>query len=970
MSQTELSAVADIPASPPQDRGGAPGESECVLLDERVAHSFRTFTATAGLIATGTGLTVLLGWTLGSEMMQAFIPGHTTMKANTAFCVVASGLALFVLQAHKLDRIRWSWIVRGLSLPSILIASATLLEYLLGRNFGIDELIFRDVTTVGTTYPGRTAPNTALSLLLIAVATLLLISVRPSLRYLAQKLAVVSGVLAALALLGYTFAISGLYGLGQHAKMALPAAIGLFLLSAGVACATVEHGFMRPLVSQGSGGMMLRRLLPLGVLVPWIVGFLVAEGSRWRIYGGDTDDMLFAIAVMVIFAIVLYANGRALNRVDADRERVQESLRSSSEQWQLTFDCMSEGLSYHDVDYRIVGSNSAFRNMLGGVEVLGQKCYHTVHCTEGPHDDCPMQKTLKTGKSEESEIYEPRLEKHLLVRTDPVKDSSGNVVRVVHVVEDITERKRAEENIRRLAAIVEQSFDAIFSADLNGKILSWNKAAEQIYGYSAAEAIGSTLSIFCPPEAPNEWTEIHSRIDQGKRVENVEKIRMRKDGSRFCASLTVSPMRDAHGTIIGSSATARDITEAKNAEQEIARRKIETERARAELGAVVDSMGEGLYQIDVQACIVFMNAAAERMLGYKLDDVRGRRMHDVIHAELPDGTPRPAHDCPLVKGVAKGEHHHEEEDFFKRKDGTFFPVEYTSSPLIVEKQVAGSVVSFRDISERKRSEEERARLLELERQARREIEARKAEIEQLNEELEQRVRLRTLELEVSNKELEAFSYSVSHDLRAPLRSLDGFSHILLDEYAEKFDEEGRDFLRRLRNASQTMGQLIDALLQLSRVTRSDMTRERVDLTMIARQITTELQNSAPERNVRFEIAEGLSATGDPRLVHVVLQNLLGNAWKFTARREQALIEFGIGQHEGAPAFFVRDNGAGFDMNYRNKLFGAFQRLHTASEFEGSGIGLATVHRIVRRHGGMVWAVGAPDQGATFYFTLS
>ena len=228
---------------------------------------------------------------------------------------------------------------------------------------------------------------------------------------------------------------------------------------------------------------------------------------------------------------------------------------------------------------------------------------------------------------------------------------------------------------------------------------------------------------------------------------------------------------------------------------------------------------------------------------------------------------------------------------------------------------------------------------------------------------------RATELAAVNKELEAFNYSVSHDLRSPLRSINGFSQALLEDYADKLDAQGKDYLQRVRAASQTMAQLIDDLLDLSRITRSKIHRGTVNLSVLAQAVTAELAKMEPERQVEFVIAGRLMVKGDERLLKIVLENLLGNAWKFTGNNPKAKIEFGVTQVDDRSAYFVRDNGAGFDMAYANKLFGAFQRLHAPSEFSGSGIGLATVQRIIHRHGGHVWAEGAVGQGATFYFTL-
>jgi len=254
------------------------------------------------------------------------------------------------------------------------------------------------------------------------------------------------------------------------------------------------------------------------------------------------------------------------------------------------------------------------------------------------------------------------------------------------------------------------------------------------------------------------------------------------------------------------------------------------------------------------------------------------------------------------------------------------------------------VAIFTDITEKKRAEDE---------------------IKRANESLQQRA----AELDAINQELEAFTYSVSHDLQAPLRSIDGFSGILLEEYGDRLDSEGKTHLGRVRAASLRMAQLIDDLLDLSRITRHAINCEHVDLSALARNIAMDLQEAEPQRQVEFVIQPGLAAAGDRRLLQLVIENLLRNAWKFTGKHSEACIEFGMAESNGVPAYFVRDDGAGFDMAHYGKLFGAFQRLHNINEFPGNGIGLATVQRIVRRHGGRVWAQGCLEQGATFYFTL-
>ena len=376
--------------------------------------------------------------------------------------------------------------------------------------------------------------------------------------------------------------------------------------------------------------------------------------------------------------------------------------------------------------------------------------------------------------------------------------------------------------------------------------------------------------------------------------------------------------------------------------------KNEQQVSKLRLTNIVALAADAIISVDEEQRILIFNQGAERIFGYTAAEMLGQPLDRLLPAHLAGAHRAHVRRFATEPETARDMYHRGAEIHGRRRDGTEFPAEASISK-IKENGNFQFTVFLRDISARKQAEEE---------------------IRQLNVNLERRVLERTAELQVANQELEAFSYSVSHDLRAPLRSIDGFSQAVIEDYADKLGDRGRDHLNRVHTATQHMGHLIDDLIKLARVARAEMKREAVDLSALAADVLAELQKNQPERRVEYHIEPGLTAEGDARLLRVALDNLLGNAWKFTGKQAHARIEFGATHDtDGAPGFFVRDNGVGFDMTYADKLFGAFQRLHSVSEFPGTGVGLATVQRIVHRHGGRVWAEGAVGKGATFYFSL-
>jgi PAS domain S-box-containing protein len=372
--------------------------------------------------------------------------------------------------------------------------------------------------------------------------------------------------------------------------------------------------------------------------------------------------------------------------------------------------------------------------------------------------------------------------------------------------------------------------------------------------------------------------------------------------------------------------------EATQEAEEAQRAKREADRQRLQLAAIVESSGDAIVAIDPKGLVVSWNGGAERLLGYTAHEVVGQP----VSILLPPG--ENAGEAALTERLSRGLAMEPIEIVRRRKDGSLVDLSATCSPVV---DSGGALVGIsmvaRDISERMQADAEIRR-------------AREA-------------------AEAANRELEAFSYSVAHDLRAPLRRIDGFNVALLEECGVALDEVGREYLRRTRESAQDMRRLIDGLLELARVTRVGLRSQSVDLSELARATARHLKEIEPDRSVEFVIRDGFTEEGDRALLGAALQNLLGNAWKFTRQNRNARIEFGSDMEHGKNVYFVRDNGAGFDMRYATRLFGAFQRLHSQEQFEGTGIGLATVQRIVQRHGGRVWAEAKVGEGACFRFTL-
>ena len=483
----------------------------------------------------------------------------------------------------------------------------------------------------------------------------------------------------------------------------------------------------------------------------------------------------------------------------------------------------------------------------------------------------------------------------------------------------VTAPRESSETFRLLVEGV-QDF-AIFMLDGAGRVSTWNTGAERIKGYRAEEIVGQHFSRFYPPEAIAEGkpARLLAIAARDGRVED-EGWRVRKDGSRFWADVIITALRDSEGAVIGFAKVTRDLTQRKEA-QDALRRSEQT------FQLLVESVQEyAIFMLDPDGRIASWNTGAERIKGYRANEIIGEHFSIFYPPEdVAQGKPR------WELESAEREGRHEDEGWRVRKDGTRFWANAVISPM---RDSRGGLIGYakvtRDMTQRRRSEQALAQ---------------------------------------SNQELERFSYSVSHDLRAPLRAIDGFAQALWDDHADKLGDEGKRLLAVIRDSAKLGGQLIDGLLNFSRVGRQALARAPIDLTALARSVVAEVQQAEGSVAVEVVLAPLPPASGDAALLRQVFINLIGNAFKFSADRAHPKVEIGAEQNGSEVAYYVKDNGVGFDMQYANKLFGVFQRLHRPDEFEGTGVGLALAQRIIQRHGGRIWAEGKVDEGATFRFTL-
>ncbi|NOT75895.1 MAG: PAS domain S-box protein [Cyclobacteriaceae bacterium] len=908
------------------------------------------------------GALILLGWAFDIAFIKHSFSNTPTMNPTSAVCFIL--LAVSFLIIHSTSRNGYVFAC-SLSIAVIIVGLLRLADFLLGTHFGIDGFLFPG--ELQSELPGvisnRMAPNTAFNFSILASAVLLT-SLSNDFAKRIANLAVLLAILVALfAIIGYLYSVKESFGLLYYVPMALQSAITFLLVATAILFTNTERGFMSVISSSYSGGTIARLLIPAAIVSPVILGYLKLIGQAKSPITDELGVSVVIVAFIILFFLIILQAAFIINNKDIEQKKIEDKLAllnlsleqkildrteeiyRNERRYRSLIENSAEGISLFDRKlvptyqspgvFSITGYTFEERRLMSGLDSVhpddredAQRLFATLLENPGKSFNFQYRSLHKNG----NHVWVEGIASNLLDDRD--------VQAIIINYRNITERKEAEvrqtESEQRLRSILDSSADAIAITDENLRTKYQNPAVERLTGISLEYRLAHPDQRFIHPEDAHLLKDVVDSVfkEPGKAFPFQVRVQHRKGHGIWIEGVVTNLMNDKN--VNGITFTYRDITDRKNFEEKLASNE---QRFRVLIENIVDA----IVLNDEDSNILYQSPSVTRILGYTLEERISRPVLEYVHPENKEDFLELYRKLKLQPGLPLPFQYR-----FLHKNGNYIWLEGVVTNLMNDPTVRAYVANYRDVSQRKESEEE---------------------ILNLNNELENRVTVRTKQLQELNQELEAFTYSISHDLRAPLRIMNGFGQILLEDYSHQFDSEGQVILGRIMRNAKRMGQLIDDLLNFSRLGRAELTISEVNMNNLVKEVVEELVVGGTMIPEKFKLLKLPPAKGDFNLLKQVWINLLSNAIKYSGKKDQPMIEVGSLKQDDKTVYYVKDNGNGFDMQYYSKLFGVFQRLHKESEFSGTGVGLALVQRIIARHGGTVWAEGKPLEGAVFYFNL-
>ena len=1021
-------------------------------LDPGISRRLGQFVSACSVLAITFGLWVLTGWMLHIQILKTILPGQVAVKANTAICFILIGVALWVLRKGPPSGVAsWRLAAKIAAVFVSVVGLLSLSEFLWGWDLGIDQLVFfagpSDIA--GSVRPGLMSPITAFGLLALGPALLLLDAKTRFGRWSAQLLCAGVAMVSLFGVLDFV-----LDPISTHTHISPVTASTLFLLSFALMFSRTQSGLGLLVASASWGGTLTRRLLPAAILVPLVVAWLRWKGQTSGLYSDWAGVALMTVFTVTVLAGLAVWTGLVAERTDGARREGEEAYA------RLAFIVTSsnDAIIAQTLDGVVVSWNPGAEAIYGysAQEMIG-KSISIVVPPDRREEFATIMSSIRDGKRvgqfETTRLCKDGKIIDVSMSVSPLKDKTGTIIGASTIARDISERKRAQEALRTASlytrSLIEASLDPLVTISREGKITDVNQATENVTGVTRQRLIGSDFcDYFTEPEKARQG---YQQVFAQGSVQDYPLVIRHISGRLTDVLYNASVFKNEAGEIEGVFAAARDITEKKRAQETVA-------AEREKFNSILDVLPSYVVLLTPDYHVAFANREFRKRFG----ESNGRRCYEFLFGRTepceicetykvlqtkqplgwewtgPDGCDYEIHDFPftdsdgttliLEMGLDVTERKRAERELQKASLYSRSLLEASLDPLVTisregkitdvnaatekvtgmgRERLSGSdFCSYftRPAEARKGYERvfaegsvcgyplavqhasgalthvlynatvfknERGEIEEIFAAAR-DITDRvlaEQEVRQLNQELEARVAARTAELLALNKELESFTYAVAHDLRAPLRHIQGFSDLLLHDGASTLSPDAQHWLDCVLNGTGRMGKLLEDLLNLSRLGRQTLNRRMVPLKTLVQEVIDDLAPETANRLIDWKLGDLPIADCDPALMRIVFVNLLSNAVKFTRPRSTATVEIGQEMLNGEPVLFVRDNGAGFDMKYVGKLFGVFQRLHLEKDFEGTGIGLATVQRILLKHGGRIWAEAEVDKGATFYFTF-